>query len=82
MVVLGGAIGRKLRADFIGHIGPDFTDSSGEWSFGGRRRKRLLKKLPGVLLGGHTLRLRLGSKNRLPLVRKFYGQRHGESLAL
>src|ERR1035438_9296915 len=82
VVVLVGAVGRKLRTDFLGHIGPDLTDSCGERNVDSRRRQRLLKNLPGVLLGRDTLRLRLGGKSCLPLVRKFNGQRHRESLAL
>ena len=68
MIVLVGAVGGELCTNFIGHVGPDFTDSGGERPSDGRHYKRLFEQLPGVLLGRDTLRPCLGGKDRLPLV--------------
>ena len=68
MIVLNGAVGGELCANFIWHIGPDFTDSGGKRPSDGRRYKRLFEQLPGVLLGRDTLGPCLRGKGRPPLV--------------
>jgi hypothetical protein len=50
LVTHGGSLrsGRQLRAYFVGHVAPDFPDSSRQWP-SGRRLKRLLEKLLSTL---------------------------------
>jgi hypothetical protein len=39
---------------------------------------RVRPEAAGLLPSGHSLRLRLGSRNRLPLVRQFYAPGQGD----